>query len=240
MSRANCWKCGPHPVYQALRALTGVRWAEVKPLLGSIIPDAPEARTFGKYTPPPGLIPLTTRDAEYLRDRGFADPYKLAETYGLMSLGPTTPMRKGIFIPITHKGRPVSWTIRHREGNPRYSTATDEEKTMHEKSVLFGAEHCQDVVLVVEGPFDRFKVGYGAACVFGLQYTAAQVRAISKFHRRWICFDNSPDAQAVAARLCNDLSVFPGETGSICLDAADPGSASPEEILELRRYVGLE
>jgi len=52
-------------------------------------------------------------------------------------------------------------------------------------------------------------------------------------------FGNSPAAQIVASKLAADLSVFPGETLQVCLDADDPGSASPEEIKLLRKTVGL-
>jgi hypothetical protein len=34
--------------------------------------------------------------------------------------------------------------------------------------------------------------------------------------------------------------VFPGETLQVTLDADDPGSASPEEVQELRKFAGLE
>jgi hypothetical protein len=71
--------------------------------------------------------------------------------------------------------------------------------------------------------------------VFGKAVTPAQKYQISKFVRRIICFDNEPDTQEQAKQLCRELSIFSGETINVCLDAADPGSASADEIKRLRR-----
>jgi len=111
---------------------------------------------------------------------------------------------------------------------------------MSEKDILFGAETCTNTIIVVEGFFDMANIGDGAVCAFGLAYTQEQVRLMAGYPRRIICFDNSSDAQRVASRLAGDLAVFPGETLQVTLDADDPGSASPEEVQELRKFAGLE
>lgn len=236
-SRANCWKCGPHNIQQVLKLVSGASWNEVKGL-GRFAVVAHTIKEYGGYKPPAGLVPLAPKDREYLESRGF-DPDALVSLWSLQSIGPLSGMRKGVFIPITHRGKPVSWTIRHRKGDPRYTTAKDDEKLLSEKDFLFGAEHCQGTVIVVEGPFDMFRVGPGAVPLFGLAYTQAQVAALSRIHRRIVCLDNSSDAQRVADRLCSDLSAFPGETIRVCLEAEDPGSASIEEIQELRKFAGV-
>ena len=111
---------------------------------------------------------------------------------------------------------------------------------MSEKDILFGAEACTHTAIAVEGFFDMANVGPGAVCLFGLAYTQKQVNLLSQYPRRIICFDNSPDAQRVASRLAGDLAVFPGTTEQVVLDADDPGEASRDEILELRKFAGLE
>jgi len=241
-SRASCYKCGPKNVISALRALT----AQPFELLRSLAAYAPVEhveKQYGIYTPPKGLVDLSPKDRDYLKTERKLDPHLLISRYGLKSVGPFSGLRRGIFIPITHNHHPVSWTIRFREAAPgeqRYFTAKDAEKTMSEKDLLFGAELCGHTAIIVEGFFDMANIGPGAVCTFGLQYTAKQVYLMSRYARRVVCFDNSPDAQAVAARLAADLAVFPGETLQVCLDADDPGSASQGEIMELRKFAGLE
>jgi hypothetical protein len=203
-----------------------------------------QEKQYGKYTPPSGLINgLSPKDQAYLAKRGF-DPWLMVMRHDIQSVGPFCAYPKGIFIPIkNYRGDPVSWTIRAREpgDGPRYLTAKDHQKSESEEDRVFGAHRCNNnTVIVVEGPFDMMKVGPGAGCLLGLAYAQKQLQIISRFARRIICFDNSPHAQVKAAQLCADLSVFPGTTEQVTLDAADPGDATKEQIQELREYAGLE
>lgn len=226
---------------RALRPLTSQPF-ELLRSLAAFAPIERIEKEYGIYTPPKGLVDLTPKDREYLRTARQLDPDLMASRYGLKSIGPFSGLQRGIFIPITHNRRPVSWTVRFRDvlpGKQRYFTAKDAEKTLSEKDILFGAEYCGHTAIIVEGFFDMAKIGPGAVCTFGLQYTAKQLYLMSKYAKRIICFDNSLNAQAVAAKLASDLAVFPGETLQICLDAPDPGSATDKEIQELRKAAGL-
>jgi|694.fasta_scaffold00823_33 hypothetical protein len=241
-SRANCYKCGKKDVLYALRLLTRENLDELKQIRAFATPDRSESvARYGKYTPVSGLVALSQRDRAYLHDRGL-DADGSVERYKLRSIGPFSGVPKGIFIPITFNWEPVSWTIRFREAvdGQRYKTASDSQKSMSEKDILFGAETCTNTIIVVEGFFDMANIGDGAVCTFGLAYTQKQVQLMAGYPRRVICFDNSRDAQQVAARLASDLAVFPGETLQVTLDADDPGSASREEVQELRKFAGLD
>jgi hypothetical protein len=253
LRRANCYKCGSkHPAQVLSRVL---RWTrqEIDKYQAERYGDAatwkqPDIQ-FGQYTPPKNLIDLSAKDRQYLRSRGWDDAKidQSIELYGLQSIGPFSGLPAGIFIPISDaKGTPVSWTVRFRESGPdgrRYHTASNLEKADSEKHLLFGENllikaGCNSII-VNEGPFDAMSVGVGAVCVFGLAYSLHQLHRISRYPRRTICFDNSPQAQKIAYRLCQDLAVFPGYTEQVCLDAADPGSASQEEIEQLRMQAGV-
>jgi hypothetical protein len=241
LSRANCYKCGPKSVVSALQKLTGSPYQEARLLALASGPVEIQEKTYGTYTPPPGLVDLTHADRKYLKDKRKLDPDLLVERYGLRSIGPFSGLPHGIFIPITYRQNPISWQVRYRDPGDgiRYRTAKDSEKSMSEKDILFGSEVCTHTILIVEGFFDMANVGPGAVCTFGLAYTSKPLLLMSRFARRVVCFDNSADAQKVAAKLAADLAVFPGETFQVCLDAADPGSAEPKEIALLRRTVGI-
>lgn len=240
LSRANCYKCGPKGVAAVLAKLTGLPYKETA-LLAKLSDAVLESKVYGVYKPPQGLVDLTKADRAYLRDERKMDPDLLVSRYGLKSIGPFSGLPRGIFIPITHRQRPVSWQIRYREAQDgfRYRTAGDAEKSMSEKDILFGAEFCTHTIIIVEGFFDMANVGPGAVCTFGLAYTAKQLLQMTHFARRVVVFDNSDDAQKQASKLAAELSVFPGETFQICLDADDPGSASRSEVEKLRKFAGL-
>lgn len=242
--RASCYQCGGKSPLNVLFAALGKNPEAFRHAREQIKYIAPRrekiTKTYGKYTPPPGLMPLSAKDRSYLTGRGL-DADRLEADYGLQSIGPFSGHPRGIFIPITHKGHAASWQIRYREpaNNLRYFTATDEQKTISEKEILFGSDRCSHTIIVCEGFFDKANIGHGAVCTFGLAYTQAQVLLMSRFARRIICFDKSFAAQQVASRLAGDLAAFPGETLQVCLEADDPGSASRAEVEELRKFAGL-
>jgi len=243
--RASCYQCGRKSPSSVLFAALGknpeaFRYAREQ--IKYIAPPRQEAvqKAYGKYTPPLGLMPLSAKDRSYLNSRGL-DANRLEADYGLQSIGPFSGLPKGIFIPITYQGSPVSWQVRFREpvNNQRYKTASDEQKSMSEKEILFGSDRCSNAIIITEGFFDMANIGFGAVCTFGLAYTQIQLQLMARFSRRIICFDNSIAAQQVATRLAGDLAAFPGETLQVCLKADDPGSASRSEVDELRKFAGL-
>ena len=69
----------------------------------------------------------------------------------------------------------------------------------------------------------------------GLGYTQAQVNRMVNYKTRVICFDNEKKAQKRASKLCNDLSVYPGETFNVKLSGKDAASSPIKEIKEVRR-----
>lgn len=238
--RCSCWKCGSHPVAKALQLVSNASWSQIKALTPDYDEVAPK-REYGGYKEPLGVVDLLPPDRDYLAGRGL-DPDKMVELWGVKSIHPAAGIPQGVFIPITHKGVKVSWTIRFRNplGKQRYKTATDDCRSMSEKELVFGADRGnQRSIVVVEGPFDLFKVGIGGGCIFGLQYSMAQVKILAQFHFRVICFDNSADAQRRATLLSSELSAYPGLTVQVCLQADDPGSASEAEIRELRELAGI-
>jgi hypothetical protein len=143
-----------------------------------------------------------------------------------------------LFIPVLSGNTIVSWTTR-AIGNTKipYIAAGKDQEIEPLKTLLYGEQFLTryDTAIVTEGAFDVWNIGIGAVCTFGKAVTAAQIRKISQYQRRIICFDNEPDTQEEARKLCEELSLFPGTTIRVNLDADDPGSANKKEIALLRR-----
>lgn len=228
----NCWRCGPHRPIETLMEITSKPFYECKKLLGDIRPiTIPKKRTRGKLVLPKGLTELKKNHKAYLANRGF----KSSELQKLWRIQATPAFGKlawRIFIPIIYHGKTVSWTTRAIGdlNSLRYISASPKEESMPLKSLLYGEDYVVNTIIVTEGPFDVWRIGPGAVATLGIGYTTEQVKRMMQYPKRIICFDNETTAQQRARKLCDDLSVFPGETYIAKLDSNDAASASKSEI----------
>lgn len=241
---ANCWSCGRVWAPLALAELTGEPLPVVRKLLEDLdgvdpnfAKDAPKAR--GKYTEPKGVKQMTRPFTNYLKERGFRDALGLAQEWGLRCVAQSgTEVDWRVFVPITFRREPVSWTARAigDQVEPRYYSAPPDMEKMSHKDLVFGEDRCRGSIVVVEGPLDVLAVGPGAGCTFGTAWRQAQVLRIARFARRAVCFDAEPAAQKRARELCDLLAAFPGDTVNITLD----GGKDPAELLQKRKMKELK
>jgi hypothetical protein len=238
----NCWKCGSHSLAEALHEITGLGYAELRSRLG----EAPETafatrtRPRGILVEPEGICDLMPCHLDYLRERGFDDGKitNLVNIWKIRGIGLSTRVTGAVYLPVEFGGQVVTWTarkIRPSGHHDRYHNARDEESIVPIKDTLYGIDFVRHAAIIVEGPFDAVRVGPGAVCVFGLSYTERQLAKISCIPVRYICFDNSPEAQSRAKKMANDLMAFDGMTYVLQIDAKDPGDATDEEIKLIRK-----
>jgi hypothetical protein len=238
--RCSCWQCGWMPLEAALAELSGRTRREVRELLGDR-EDAGERATRddrrGRLRLPRGLGPLLPAHRKYLRQRGFEDTGALERLWGLQGIGVSGRLGWRIFIPVTLDGKTVSWTTRAiGDAAARYISASPEEEIVSHRRLLFGEDHARHAIVIVEGPFDAFRVGPGAVATLGVGFNQFQVERMARYPVRAICYDNEPSARRRARELADLLGVFPGETTVVTLDAKDAGEASDGEIRRLRRW----
>ena len=89
--------------------------------------------------------------------------------------------------------------------------------------------------MIVEGPLDVWRIGFGAVATMGTSFSTTQILKLSKYPIRITCFDNEPKAQRRAERLHADLGLFPGVNQNIFLETGkDAASASDKEIQKVR------
>jgi len=236
-----CWKCGSHRLGDVLAALSNKGLHEVLPFVNRVKIGArphsdPQVGSGGKLTLPSGLEPISRNARAYLRSRGYV-PKTLERLWGLKSIGLAPKLAWRLYIPIRQYSKTVSWTTRAlcEDASPRYVNAKPEQEAVPIKSLLYGAEHAGHSIIVVEGPFDVWKIGPGAVATLGVNYTRSQLAAIAAYPSRAVCFDNEPIAQQQARRLCAELAAFPGQTHCVEIDAKDPGEASPKEVRQIRK-----
>ena len=241
----HCWRCGHHRFIETLIAL-GVSAEKARLLFSGINgPEASSKWTIAQRRAislkiPAGIGPLSPSHRRYLRDRGF-DPDEISGRWNVLGIGIAPKLSWRIYIPIFHQGVQVSWTTRAigERAQPRYLSASAEEEVINHKDLVYGMDFCTHTVVVVEGPVDAWAIGPGAGATFGTAFSMTQVKLLARFPRRFICLDSSHEAQQKAKELAGLLSMLPGMTENILLDAKDPGCASQKELQQLRRVTKL-
>lgn len=241
-----CWQCGSHSLYSFfLECCSQDRqqaWALTKAATSAkqaaAVTRWAEDAAPGTLKLPDALRGLCAAHKRYLRDRGFS-PKRLVNDWGIQGIGLSARYAWRLFIPIHYQGSIVSWTTRAiGDGNePKYLNAPPSDEAMPAKRLLYGEDFATNAIVVVEGPADAWRIGHGAVAVLGVNVSLSQIKRISRYPVRAICFDNESRAQRRAQQLATSLSLLPGVTMNVNLDSADPGSASVKEIKRLRKHV---
>jgi DNA primase len=174
---------------------------------------------------------------EFLEIRRF-DPDYIFHKYNLQSVGKNSQKWKfRLIIPIYVNRRLVAWTSRDVTGqaNIAYRHAPIEDCLIPVKETLYNVDTVKDTAIVVEGPLDAWRIGDGAVCTFGTQYTREQLRLLSNLHRVFVLFDF--DARDLAKNFGADLGLFVNQTEILELEHGDPADMDQADVNELRRMV---
>ena len=239
---ATCWRCGRQNAWDAIAELAPrVSRSDIakayagrgRPDMGKTQPDRKLARLKE-----PATTPLLPSHREYLKRRGY-DVDMLTSMFGIKSternaMCETTNIGGRIYAPIRdmHDGMVSSWTTRAAGGDHmRWFTAPRKWERIQSGSLLYGIEHIQHTVIIVEGPSDVWGIGPGAAATMGMVVSDAQITQLASIPRRVVLFDSSSQEKRRANQLAAELGHYPGETIVAQLEHADdPGDpqAKPE------------
>lgn len=235
----NCWQCGYHSLVSVLMELTGLSFKKCMRLFGDLelTTTIKKEKVRGKLILPKGIAKLQTVHIRYLRQRGF-DYKEIQKLWKIQGIGLAKQLAWRIFIPIIYRGKIVSWTTRSLSltGKAvRYVSAGLEEESIPHKSLLYGEDYAGHSIIINEGPLDAWAIGPGAVATLGTGYTQAQINRMVNYPVRVVCFDSERESQKRARKLCDDLSVFPGETFNIVLDKKDAGETSKKDIRKIRK-----
>ncbi len=237
---SNCWKCGTKNTVEVISKICKISYGEANKLWSSIPKQATHEKPVhtGELQKPNQIYTMCQAHRKYLQERGF-DPDIIERLWGVKGIGLGSYLKWRLFIPIHDKyGEMVSWTTRSINPNSekRYISAKSDQEAIPHKDILYGAHLARQTIIIVEGPIDAWAMGPGAVATFGLSLSQSQIREISQYPTRIFCFDSAKSAQKQAKKLCNWMSVFPGNTVNIVLESgSDPADADPEEIQEIRK-----
>ena len=111
------------------------------------------------------------------------------------------------------------------------------------KNCVYGIDYVpNDMAVVVEGPADVWRLGYGSVCTCGTEVSAAQVYLLSQLERRYLLFDNEESAQRRAYELAELLAPFPGRTELIPprqFGVKDSGSLTDDRAQGIMKELGF-
>jgi len=256
--RFSCWNCGKISAFEVFHLWFPNENVNVLlQQLGFFDPydphglrsiHEPVAEITGKFLPPSPIYPLANSvpHQDYLASRGL-DWRQIAERYavGAILQASNTQFNNRLFIPIHDMtGTPVSWTTRSivPDANIPHLSAAKKNEVVSIKTLLYGMNYVTyyDPIIVVEGAADMWRINqtrpHSAVASVGKGLTPAQLQLISKFAVRVFCFDGESITQQQAKEYCHELSVYPGITHNVCLDADDPAKAPQSEIDALLEF----
>lgn len=186
-----CWRCGWHPEHEVIVALVGDKLEAAKARRiyqsgrGRSAPQSAVKIANVRNCKLPQEYELTTRARNYLIDRGY-NPDKIVRDWDISYGGNFGPAAYRIIIPIHYQGKVISYTARDITGmqSNKYLTAPESVQTYNPKHILYGADFSDNsTVLVVEGPMDAWRFGYGAVATFGIKYTREQILFLAKNYK---------------------------------------------------------
>lgn len=252
----SCWSCGKVNPAKAICEILNIDMRRSIELLGKL-----DKMSIGDWLPemtnklvlPDPLFDLTTTHEKYLQSRNL-DPRELVRLWSIQATGRKRSVKKlgrgvhttlagrpfpwAIFIPIHYHGKILSWTSRAiGDTGRRYLSASREQERVSHKDLLYGEDYCRTSIIIHEGPFDVFRIGPGTCCTFGTTVTPKQFQRILRYPKRYVCFDNTDEAQMAAKGLIRALAPFEGETYNITLDEKDAGEATDKTKKQLRRLI---
>ena len=201
------------------------------------------ARENGVFlTLPKGLIcdlPLPHRN--YLLSRGF-DPDFLSKKYKLQAVynTGTQKYRFRIIVPIFIEGKMVSFVaaaILRSEGVVKYLNCSPEESIIPVNHCLYNYDSISDIVVIVEGVTDVWRMGDGFVASFRKGMTSEQIVLLTqkKLKKVFIMYD--ADATKNAISLADKLQGIIPSVEVLELDKGDPADLTMEEAQEIRSIV---
>jgi len=233
----NCWKCGYHSLVDTIRELVYTNYSETVEIIRVYSNKNQEKIKRPKTKVETLKFPVGTTDLQeshkkYLRKRNF-NPDKLERIFGLKGTGHLGDYKFRIIAPIYLENNLISYQGRDITGKAllRYKACSKENEVIYHKHSLYGIDLITNgCALIVEGVTDVWRLGTGAICPFGIEYTKEQVLLIArKCKTVFILFDNEEGAQEKAQKLAWELSCLGVSAFVVTGISTDPGALSEKE-----------
>lgn len=248
-----CHRCENKYLLEVISALSGVRRNEAFAILkqyGVSFSKHVDVKKEYKRKDIDVKFPYGTRELrkphqQYLRERNY-NPFELERKWGILGTGKFAgSWSHRVIIPVyDEKGNLVTYQGRDITGKSpvRYKALENEKSILDLKYCLYGIERVKGRRVVVnEGAFDVYRLGYGAVAFFGASHTTAQISLLSSFDTVFLFFDqNEPESIVKGEMLTFDLNLIGVETYNVEADIdCDPGDLDDEDAEYLMRELRI-
>jgi len=244
---AHCWICGGHNLQNVIMKLLNITYYEASKIILEFEGRFQAVQRLNKKVPLATKVILPgeafgNRHKKYLIKRNF-DPEYLEKKYQLRGTDITGEWKFRIIIPLIFRERLVSFIGRDITGQSeiRYKNLSKEKSIIDPKECLYDLDNCKkNYVGVVEGIFDKWRMGKNWVATFGTSLTQGQIKLLSKFEKVFIMFDSEEEAQTKAKRLGSLLSSLGSKVEIIDIETGDdPANLTDEEALEINKELGF-
>ena len=242
----NCWRCGGHSVVDYVKAVLHLHYDDAQTIVDeystrtTLLHHLNEKKIARAAKVDLPGEPLGKFHRKYLQVRGF-DPDFIESKYLVKGTGPVGKWKLRIMIPLIFHGNTVSYTGRDITGGKqlRYKTLGVENSVVNPKYILYGFDDCkEDSIVVVEGPFDVWRMGDGYCSGLGTTLTDQQLRLLSSFKTVAFLFDAEPEAQCKAVDYATRLSSLGSRAFVIDIeDTKDPADLSERRAARLKQQI---
>lgn len=256
-----CWKCGYKNAYTLIQGLTGENNVSTiikkfsggpvsAPYLNSIEETKPSIVRPSKVIVPGKTDWHPNLEAwKYLEEERKFNPMEIIPKYDLRYNTFGAGMHSyRITFPFYVDGKIVAYQSRtYRDNEVRFIASKNEESIMDIKHILYGMDDCSlDSVLIVEGIFDKIRIGKNTLAVCGTSTTVEQANLIrSKFKRVFLLFDQGEEeAQEKAEKFAYQIGSGNTEVEilNITDEKVDPDQYfydNPDDLLYIKKELHL-
>jgi hypothetical protein len=238
----SCWRCGARGnVYKLIKLLDeGKRPTAIIEKYSSKIIKL--NRTIGKRTGlqslefPSDFGDLSENFKDFLMDRRY-DPEIVIPKYKLQAGGFLGDFPYRLIVPFYSHEKLLTWIGRDITGGAEipYLPLGIEKSVIHSSYLVYNIEFVRDVAIVVEGVFDAWRIGDGAASIQGLEFTIEQLQYFKRCKKMFVLMDAGKNEEKVAKNLGNELSSFVPDVEIIRLSEGDPDDLTEADVKSLRK-----
>lgn len=236
-----CWSCGTKgSLPKLLKELLRCEWNSVFTLLEKHNTGKPISRVEKpdiKTVSLPEKGKLTDLAKKYLEQRKL-DYEFLVDKYSIFDGGISGFFKFRIVLPVYMDKILVSATSRDYTGKSeiRYKGLPSDKSVHPLRECVYGLDHIGDRAILVEGPFDVFRLYPFGVAMMGLRLNPMQMYSLFKKNLSYllICLDRGTERKAEKIAL-NLSSFIPKVEIALLETGKDPGECFFSEIMDMKK-----
>jgi len=244
----SCFACGQTGNYLSFLAAKLNSWNKAIEVLQKFLPrelkkpfqKSKTSKSLTVSLPKEATKNPTKYQKEYIVNRGYSLK-ELEILYDFYYCSPLGKWKNRIIIPIYHHNRLVTFSSIDiaEKANLRYKHLSKEESIIHCKELLYGmnAMDNTNAVMVVEGFFDKTRIGKNCVCTMGTIITPEQFLLLTKFKKVFLVFDGDSAGYINSKKIADNLSIFTDVERIVLPEGTDPDTLPSSEIKELKNLI---